>query len=162
MPDAIANTSPLQYLHRLGLLDLLPQRYGKVTLPEAVVREIESGAAQGADVPDVAPLPWIQVAAVTGSSLQHVATSLGRGEREVLGLALTKPDPLVILDDGEARREARRLGLRYTGVLGILLKAKQDGIVSQLGPLLDDLQRVGFFLDAGTRTHVLQLAGEAP
>jgi len=51
-----------------------------------------------------------------------------------MGLALAKPDPLVILDDADARREARRLSIRFTGVLGILLKAKQDGIVSQLRP----------------------------
>lgn len=45
MPDVIADTSPLQYLHRLGLLDLLQHDYGTVVVPEAVVREIESGAA---------------------------------------------------------------------------------------------------------------------
>lgn len=99
---------------------------------------------------------------MTGGSLQQVATSLGHGEREVIGLALVKPDPLVILDDAEARREARRLSIRFTGVLGILLKARHDGIVSQLAPLLDQLQRHGFYLDAGTRTQVLQLAGESP
>jgi hypothetical protein len=162
MPDPIADTSPLQYLHRLGLLDLLRQQYGTVTVPEAVVREIETGAAQGADVPEISTVPWIQVEAVTGSSLQQVATSLGRGEREVIGLALAKLDPLVILDDAEARREARRLSIRFTGVLGILLKARQDGMVSQLAPLLDALQRDGFYLDVGTRSHVLQLAGEIP
>jgi predicted nucleic acid-binding protein len=85
-----------------------------------------------------------------------------RGEREMIGLALAKPDPLVILDDADARREARRLSIRFTGVRGIRLKAKQDGIVSQLGPLLDDRERKGFDLDAGTRHQVLQLAGETP
>lgn len=162
MPEVIADTSPLQYLHRLGLLDLLRQQSGTVTVPEAVVREMKAGAAQGADVPDISTAPWIQVEAVTGGSLQQVATSLGRGEREVIALALAKPDPLVILDDAEARREAQRLSVRFTGVLGILLKARQNGNVGQVAPLLDDLQRYGFYLDAGTRTDVLQLAGESP
>ena len=52
MPDVIADTSALQYLHRLALLDVLHQYYGTIAVPEAVVREIESGAALGADVPD--------------------------------------------------------------------------------------------------------------
>ena len=107
MPDVIADTSGLQYLHRLGLLHVLQQQYGTVVVPEAVLREIETGAAVGAVVPDIARVAWIQVEAVPGNSLQQVATSLGRGEREVIGLALAKPDPLVILDDTEARREAR-------------------------------------------------------
>jgi uncharacterized protein len=162
MPDVIADSSPLQYLHRLGLLDVLRQNYGAVTVPDAVVRELEAGAALGADVPEISTVPWIQVETVAVGSLQQVSTSLGHGEREVLGLALSKPNPLVILDDAAARAEARRLSIQFTGVLGILLKAKQDGIVGQLRPLVDALQQDGFYLDAGTRSHVLQLAGETP
>ncbi len=162
MPDVIADTSSLQYLHRLGLLVVLHQDYGTVVVPEAVLREIESGIARGADVPHIASVPWITVESVASGSLHQIGSSLGLGEREVLGLALAKPNPLVILDDAHARREARRLSIACTGVLGILLKAKRDGIVNLLGPLLDDLSRDGFFLDAGTRSHVLRLAGEAP
>src|SRR2546423_92920 len=119
MPDVIADTSPLQYLHRLGLLDLLHQDYGTVAVPDAVVREIAAGAALGADVPEISTVPWIQVETVTIGSLHQVATSLGRGEREVIGLALPKPNPLVILDDADARREARRISIPFTGVFGI-------------------------------------------
>lgn len=162
MPDVVADTSSFQYLHRLGLLDLLHRNYGTVVVPEAVVRENRSGAALGADVPDLSIITWIQVEAVADDALQQVAASLGEGEREVLGLALAKPNPLVILDDAHARREARRLSIPFTGVLGILLKAKQNGAISQIAPLLDALQRSGFYLDAGTRSSVLHLAGEAP
>jgi predicted nucleic acid-binding protein len=162
MPDVISDSSALQYLHRLALLDVLHQYYGTIAVPEAVVREIESGAALGADVPDISTVAWIQVETVSAASLHQVAASLGRGEREVLGLALAKPDPLVILDDADARREARRLSIRFTGILGILLKAKQDGIVGHLCPLLDALQQRGFYLDSATRNQVLQIAGETP
>ncbi len=125
------------------------------------MQELESGASLGADVPQVAVVPWIQVQTITSISLCPIATSLGRGEREAIALALTKPDPLVILDDRSARREAQRLGIRFTGVLGIMLKAKQEAVITRLAPMLDDLQRHGFYLDARTRGGVLQLAGEA-
>jgi uncharacterized protein len=160
MPEVIADTSPLQYLHCLGLLDVLRHWYDAVTIPEAVLHEIEVGAAQGANVPRISGLPWIRVEVAPDVAIGQVMTSLGRGERESIGLALTKPQPLLILDDRTARREAQRLSLRYTGTAGVLLRAKREAIVGQLAPLLDDLRRHGFYLDAKTRAHMLRLAGE--
>ncbi|MDZ7618714.1 MAG: DUF3368 domain-containing protein [Patescibacteria group bacterium] len=160
MPEVVADTSPLQYLHCLGLLDLLRQWYGTVSVPMAVLHEIEVGAAQGANVPSIRGLPWIRVEAVSDAATGRVMTSLGRGERESIGLALTKLQPLLILDDRTARCEAQRLSLRCTGTAGVLIRAKREAIVGQLAPLLDDLRQHGFYLDAKTRAHMLRLAGE--
>lgn len=162
MPDVIADTSPLQYLHRLALLDVLHHIYGTVIVPAAVARELEAGERQGAAVPNISTLQWVRLESAPGGSNQQIATSLGRGERDAICLALQKPDPLLLLDDRDARREASRLAIRFTGVLGILLRAKQDGIVREVAPLLDDLERAGFYLDGATRTRALQLAGETP
>jgi predicted nucleic acid-binding protein len=52
MPDVIANTSPLQYLFQLGLLDLLPEFYGEVLVPGGVVMEVRSGRARGVALPE--------------------------------------------------------------------------------------------------------------
>ncbi|HEY0510532.1 MAG TPA: hypothetical protein VGH73_01425 [Thermoanaerobaculia bacterium] len=57
MPDVIVDTSPLQYLHQLDLLGLLPSFYGEILVPEAVVREIAVGRARGVVLPDLANLP---------------------------------------------------------------------------------------------------------
>ena len=40
MPEVFANTTPLQYLHRLGKLDWLRIFYGSVTVPGAVAAEL--------------------------------------------------------------------------------------------------------------------------
>jgi predicted nucleic acid-binding protein len=162
MPDVIADTSPLQYLHRLALLNLLHQLYGTVVVPLAVVHELQSGATLGADVPDVSTVSWIQGESVPPAAVQTISPALGRGEREVIALALSKPTPLLLLDNAGGRREAQRLSIPFTGVLGILLKAKQIGAVGQVRHLLDVLQKEGFYLDIKTRTQVLQLAGEIP
>jgi len=45
--DVVTNTSPLLYLHQLGLLDLLPDLYERVVVPTAVLRELEEGAKLG-------------------------------------------------------------------------------------------------------------------
>jgi|SRR3954447_9691350 len=160
MPEVIVDTSPLQYLHQLGLLDLLPDFYGEILIPESVVREIAAGRALGVALPELNTLPWIKVRRVAGLAVLPLVSDLGAGEREVLALALEADQPLVVLDDALARRVARRLDLALTGTLGLLLKAKQAGRIARLEPLLDRLEALNFRLDPDTRLSVLRLAGE--
>jgi hypothetical protein len=77
-------------------------------------------------------------------------------------LALESREAVAVLDDAFARRIAETLGLRHTGTLGLLLDAKQAGLVAAVRPLLDRLQALRFRLAAHTRTAVLKLAGEEP
>jgi len=160
MPEVIVDTSPLQYLHQLGLLDLLPDLYGEILIPESVVREIAAGRALGVALPELNTLPWIKVRRVAGLAVLPLVSDLGAGEREVLALALEADQPLVVLDDALARRVAGRLDLALTGTLGLLLKAKQAGRIARLEPLLDRLEALNFRLDPDTRLSVLRLAGE--
>jgi predicted nucleic acid-binding protein len=160
MPEVIVDTSPLQYLHQLDLLDLLPDFYGEILIPESVVREIAAGHAPGVALPDLKTLPWIQVRRAAAFSVLPLVSDLGAGEREVLALALEAEDPLVVLDDALARRVARRLELTMTGTLGLLLKAKQTGRIDSLAPFLDRLEILNFRLDRETRSSALRVAGE--
>lgn len=77
-------------------------------------------------------------------------------------LALESSDPVVILDDGMARRFAETLSIRFTGTVGLLLDAKQAGLINAIAPLLDELQSLRFRLAPHTRTALLRLAGEEP
>jgi hypothetical protein len=45
MPLIVADTSPIFYLLSINHIDLLPQLFGKVLLPEAVHKELGSPAA---------------------------------------------------------------------------------------------------------------------
>ncbi|MET0623607.1 MAG: DUF3368 domain-containing protein [Pyrinomonadaceae bacterium] len=97
------------------------------------------------------------------SSQQHVASpELGRGETDVLGLALELPHggAVVIVDDAKSREAAGRLGLQLTGTLGVLLDAKRAGLITVVAPQLDRLDALGFRLASHTRAAVLKLAGE--
>jgi hypothetical protein len=160
MPEVIVDTSPLQYLHQLELLDLLPELYGEILVPEGVVREIAAGHALGVALPELKALPWIQVRRVAGSSVLPLISDLGAGEREVLALALEADHPLVVLDDALARRVAKRLELTLTGTLGLLLRARETGRIARLEPFLDRLEALHFRLDRHTRSSALKLAGE--
>ncbi len=162
MPDVISNTTPLRYLHQIGRLDLLPQLYQRVIVPPAVVDELRQGELKGIDVPSLDALAWATVEAVAGVDLQRVPASLDAGERQALALALGRTAPLLILDDAAARLHAKTLGVRFTGTLGVLVKAKQAGLITAIRPYLDQLDQARFYLSAEVRTRILQLAGETP
>lgn len=161
MPEVISNTSPLQYLHQLGLLDLLPRLVGRIAVPEAVAEELEAGRSLGHDLPDITSLDWVSVRAPAPSS-DLFSPDLGRGEVDVLRLALESPagDVTLILDDMRAREAAAARGLKFTGTLGVLLEAKRVGLLTEVRPHLDRLDELGFRLARHTRAAALKLAGE--
>ena len=160
MPEFICNTSPLQYLHQLGRLGILPALTGHGLIPPAVADELSKGAAAGWDVPDVGGLPWIRIRVPASTPALPLASGLGRGEAGVLALALESTNPLVILDDAVARRAAVLLGLPLTGTLGLLVDAKKKGLIPAVSPALDELNRLRFRVSPATRLAVLKLSGE--
>jgi len=68
----------------------------------------------------------------------------------------------VVLDDKKARRVARQMGLRVTGALGVLIRAKTAGLLPEVKPVLDELHRLGFRMTPALRETTLRLAGESP
>ena len=161
MPEVFCNTSPFQYLHQTRLLHVLPALAGRVIVPPAVRDELTAGRRAGHDVPELAALDWVSVREPSSLRALPLVTDLGPGETGVLMLALESSEPVVILDDGRARRMARVLGLPLTGTLGILLDAKRAGLVPAITPILDELQQRRFRLAPETRQAVLKMAGEA-
>lgn len=160
MLDVICDTSPIQYLHQLELVHLLPALAHRVIVPPAVVEEIAVGRAAGVNLPDLSALEWMTVRHPTSELALPLVTDLGPGETQVLMLALELRESVAVLDDALARRIAETLGLRLTGTLGLLLDAKRAGRIAGVGPLLDQLQALGFRLAPQTRAAVLKLAGE--
>ena len=151
MPDVICNTSPLQYLYQAGI---------QVYVPEAVVVELREGQRRNVLLPTLEELSWLTVQPVRDRTLLPLVTHLGDGEKEVLALGLETENALLILDDRDARRYARALELEITGTLGLLLRAKERGILDAVRPVLDRLQELGFRLNARTRQMVLKRASE--
>ena len=90
------------------------------------------------------------------------AADLGPGESEVLWPALECPNSIAVLDDAVARQQALECGVRITGILGLLVDAKRQGLIRAVSPVLDQLARLGFYLSARTRALILRHAAEAP
>jgi hypothetical protein len=104
VPEVICDVSPIQYLHQVGLLELLRLRYGGITMPPAVAAELREGTSRRVDLPAFEALDWVKIRHPAGRLLLPIVADLGAGEREVLALGTETPDSLVILDDALARR----------------------------------------------------------
>jgi uncharacterized protein len=132
----LSNTSPLIALTQLGQMALLEHLFGTIVIAPAVA--VEAGPAFNFP-------PWITQQALTQPvGPMILQTSLGPGESETISLALETQARLVILDDRPARRLAQALNLRVIGTLGILLAAKNRGLISMVKPCLDALLQKRF------------------
>lgn len=148
MTTVLCNAGPLIALGKLNRLELLAELYGQVRIPRAVYDEaVTQGLAFGA--PDARTIrlfwqaknwPIIEVNAAMHAAYKPPVI-LDRGETEVLALARTLRDAMVLLDDETARAEARRLKLRVRGTLGVLTQAYHAGILSfpEVELLLQDI-----------------------
>ena len=158
----VSNTSPIINLATIGQLILLRQLYGNITVPEAVFREI---ATDGADLPgavEVQTASWIATQAVKNQLiLRTLHLELDAGEAAAIALGLEMSADLLLLDEQLARGVARRLGLKFIGLLGILIEAKQRQIILSVKPLLDALKdEAGFWIAPRLYHYVLETAGE--
>jgi predicted nucleic acid-binding protein len=157
----VSNTSPLLYLHQIGHLELLQQLYGQVRIPPAVRMELYAGAQLGISVPNLRSLMWIKEQALAERVLLPVVVDLGSGEAEAIALALASPGSLLILDDRLGRRIARLIRVTCTGTLGVLLKAKQVGLLPSVTPAVTALRDTTMHLTSELIEMVLKEAGEA-
>ena len=160
MPDAITNTSPVLYLYRIGVLDILPRLFEQVWIPNAAVLELKEGQQRGYDVPDLVNYSWLHVVDPRLMPSEWLALDLGAGERAAMALALENPDRVVLLDDMLARRIAQAAGLQVWGTLKVLLEAKSRGLIGSIAPQVNRLQETGMWISDEIRRRVLALAGE--
>jgi predicted nucleic acid-binding protein len=103
---------------------------------------------------------WMQVVATPRIPDVVLVWDLDAGESAVLAVALDQPGSMVILDDQPARRCARVLGIPAQGTLGLVLAAKQLGMIPAVRPVLGQLRRAGMYMSDRLEDQVLDAAGE--
>src|SRR4029077_6860751 len=103
---------------------------------------------------------WVKLEPFQDPILLPVAVDLGAGEAAAISLAVHYAESLLILEDGLGRRIARLNHLTFTGTLGVLVKAKQAGLLSKIAPTLEALQRTTMYLSHDLISKVLREAGE--
>ena len=147
----VADASPLIGLDRAGALDLLPGVFGQLSAAPAVVAEFGRRPT------------WLAEVLVENHAQVEVLTELrfGSGEAEALAVALERAGTTVLLDEKRARAFAKRRGLAVVGTAGVVLRAKQRGLIPAVRPVLDALKQSGFRLSDGLYAAMASQAGEA-
>lgn len=157
----VCDNSPLSALLAVGELDLLRTIYGEVYVPEAVMQEIRALSEKGIDISPILQAEWIKVCPVSAQSHIIFAPKFHAGEIEAMLLALELRADWLIIDEHEGRKMATSLGIKIVGLLGILIRAKQEGLIPSLRVMLDNLHHhSNFRLSQPLREKALTLVGE--
>lgn len=154
----VSNTSPLITLAGVGLLELLPAMYGEIRIAEAVRDEYQTKRSAGE--PDLDTLAWLVVEAIEPESTLAAIPGLGSGEAATIALGSAVQARAVVLDDRLGRRVAAERGLPVIGTMTVLLRAKQQGLLSAVGPVIAIMLAQGRRISPRLRAHVLRIAGE--
>lgn len=151
----VSDTTAISNLLTVGRADLLVRMFEKVIIPPAVWLEL---SAFHSEVPE-----WLEVVEVEDvSRIQSYRRDVHAGEAEAIALAWEIRPDWLLLDDSDGRKLAKAEGLPVLGLIGVLLLARQRGIVSEVRPVLDSLiSEAGFYVSQILRNEALRLAGES-
>lgn len=147
MPEeiVISDASPLIALADIEELDLLQKLYQKVFITDIVRSEIH------ADLP-----LWIEESSnYNRKQFQVLQLELDSGEVSAIALALENPERRIIIDESKGRSVAKRLGLKVTGTLGIIIKAKEQGLIKSGKDILIKLEKHGFWLSERLKNDII-------
>jgi len=162
MPEIVINTGPvIALVAATGSLGWLSQLYARVWIPHEVQAEIAAG---GPGVPELAALHHagdvIRFQPASTNLPRVLIRELGLGEASVIHTALERKIGTVAIDEKTGRRVARLHGLKVTGSIGILVKAKQQGQVASLADCLRQMRNKGIWISEGLVRQALAAVGE--
>lgn len=153
-----SNTTPIIALSSIQNLHLLPQLFGQIHLVNEVIEECEAGGP--ISVPALRELDWIIPVQSNNPQHAHILLELDKGEKHTLDMACKHQAGLVIIDEKIGRNVAEYLGLKVTGTLGVLLKAKQQGLIPSFSEAVRLMQAQGIYYQTALIQKLAQTVGE--
>jgi uncharacterized protein len=157
----VADSGPILSFARANRLDLLREVTGELIIPSAVDEDIVVRGAGKPGATEVQGASWIRRLSVHDRAfVDQLPPKLHLGEREAIALAKEQGATLLV-DEREARREARRQGIAVLGSLTILSEAKTRGIIPRVTPILDELIAAGMYIGESLYEAFLRQLREA-
>ena len=153
MPETVtvSNSSPLIVFSRIDQLELIHRICNRIIIPPAVREEVFGSKPTP---------PWIMVQSVLERNPRLTGIRLGSGETEAIELSIQVNASRVLLDDLAARKIARSLGIKIIGSVGLILLTKQNGLISEVRPLLKAMIEADFRVSERLLSSILKEAGE--
>lgn len=131
----VSDTSCLILFYKIGEFELLKEVFGQITITEIVASEFNR------------PIPsWIQIINPKSNLHKGLLGFLDAGEATSISLATEHKDCLLIIDELKGRRIAKEFGIEISGSLGVLIAAKNKGILKKVKPLLEKIKQTNFRL----------------
>ena len=150
----VSDTSPITTLLKIGRADLLHKLYGEVLIPEAVRAEL---SVTHPLLPE-----YFQCRPVADrKAVVRLLAELDPGEAEAIVLAKETHADLLLIDESEGRAVATREGLRFIGLISVLVQAKLEGCLPSVRELLNEIEKeTTFFVSSEIKNQALKRAGE--
>lgn len=143
----IADSSCLIVLENIKELSLLKKLFGEILITAQVKNEF------GLKLPK-----WIKIRTVKNQSrVDALSLILDRGEASAIALSMETAESLLIIDEKKGRRIAQELNLQIIGTLGIILKAKENGLINSIEDILEKLENADFRISPSLKKKILSI-----
>ena len=159
MLKVVSNTTPIISLLKISKLEILKNLYDEIFIPNAVYEELEAGLNKEY-YKDLTQINWINIVPIKSKSSHKYFIDLDKGEAEAIILATEIQADLIIIDEKIGRYYANHADLKVTGTLGVLLKAKKEGLIKEIKPILNELIIKGIWISDKLYKELSSLAGE--
>jgi predicted nucleic acid-binding protein len=142
----VSNTTPLSNFLHLNRMDILQRLFTHIHIPQLVREELEEFFSTHEQLQKALQDGFLVVHTIQSSViLKQFLNVLHQGEAEALGLYIEQQAVLCLVDEKDARAFATMNGINISGTLGVLIQAKQRGIIDAVKPLMDTLRTQHYF-----------------
>jgi uncharacterized protein len=170
-PIYVSDSTSIIVLSKIGKLHILQRLFHEIHVPRAVYAELMEATPGKIDpshrdgTAAIKSAHWIKVRDVVDRALvQRCLATLDPGESESIALAKQLNAELLIIDERKGRKLAEELNIKIIGTLGVVVKAKQNGILSEVKSTIQQMTSLqnpgGFYVSADVIAQILKLAGE--
>lgn len=140
----VSDTSTLILFYKIGEFDLLQKVFGQIVITETVLSEFKRQTPE-----------WIKIVNPTTNLHKGLLGFLDAGEATSISLATEYERCLLIIDESKGRKIAKELGLEISGSLGVLITAKNKGLIQSVIPIIEKIKQTNFRLSEALIKKVL-------
>ncbi len=128
----------------------MQQLFSEVATTKEIAQEF------GKELPE-----WISIESVKDKKYQSLLElEVDKGEASAIVLSMEKAEALLILDDLQARKLAEKLRLKYTGTLGMIARARSEGVIASVKPIIEKIRNTNFRFSEEVFAVIIKTAGE--
>ena len=155
----VSDTSPISNLLQIGEINLLRPIFHKIVVPSGVFAEI---CQVESHKEFLIKQDWIETATLTNTNLKTgLMADLDGGEAEAIALAIELKADYLLMDETKGRQIAESYGVKVIGIIGVLIKAKEEGLIAEVKPYLQKLvNEAGFWLNPKLIKTILEIVKE--